>query len=108
MPATNYISDNPGVQAFGGQELDALIVLLLAERAGFDLATDLTTLVDDVACLKCWSDSQLKESLASFLWTQQEAGSSADELMEKIKCLNCTDPKTIKALTNYLLILGLT
>ncbi len=108
MPAQNYISDNPGVQGFEGQQLDALIVLLLAEKAGFTLADDLTDLMNDTACLKCLVDTQLKESLASFLWTQQENGSTASELMAKMNCLNCVDPQTIKALTNYLLVLALT
>ncbi len=108
MADSNYIDNNPGVLSFHGQQLDALIVLLLAEKAGLNLATDLTTLMDDISCLKCLADTQLKESLASFLWTQQEDGSTADELMVKMNCLNCVDPQTIKAMTNHLLILALT
>ena len=106
--AINYIDQNPGVQAFQGQQLDELLVLLLAEKAGLTLADDLSTLIDDTVCLKCLSDTQLKQSLASFLWTQQEDGSNADELMVKINCLNCADPTAIKALINHLLVLALT
>lgn len=101
--AVNYIDTNPCVQCFFGKELDALLVLLLAEKAGYTLPDDLSTLVDESVCLKCWSETQLKQSLASFLWEQQDNGETSAQLMEKIKCLNCTDPQTIKALITHLL-----
>jgi len=106
--AVNYIETNPCVQCFFGKELDALLVLLLAEKAGYTLPDDLSTLVDDTVCLKCWSETQLKQSIASFLWTQQDNGETSAELMAKIKCLLCADPQTIKALHTHLLTLALT
>ena len=104
----NYIAADPCVQCFQGKELDALIVLLLAEKAGFTLPDDLGSLIEATACLKCWSETQLKQSLAAFLWEQVENGATSSELMAKIKCLLCADPQTIKALTNYLTVLGFT
>ncbi len=106
--ATNYILDNPGVQAFQGQQLDSLILLFLAEKANYTLPDDLTQLIDLSVCDKCFTDTQLKQDLASFLWTSYSDGSTADEQMAKIACLNCVDPQTIKALINYLLIVALT
>ena len=43
-PVQSYIASDPCVQCFQGKELDALIVLLLAEKAGFTLPDDLADL----------------------------------------------------------------
>ena len=105
---TDYIPEHPCVECFKGKDLDALIVLLLAMKAGYTLPDDLTTLTDGTVCLTCYTDTQLKESLAAFLWEQQSASSTAAELMVMIKCFQCMDPLTLKALYGYLLVLGLT
>ena len=68
----------------------------------------LDTLVGTTVCLKCLSDTQLKQNLAAFLWQNNAPDSTADELMAQAKCLQCVDPKTIKALYSYLLTVGLT
>ena len=106
--AENVIADNPCTQCFQGQQLDALIVNFLATKAGFTLPDDLSELIAETACLKCLSDTQLKDNLASALWSQFANGQTANDLMEQIACLNCANPQTVKALTNHLLILGLT
>ena len=105
---TDYIPADPCVQCFNGQELDALIVLLLADKAGYTLPADLHTLIDNTVCIKCYSETQMKQGLAGFLWEQNANGETANELMAKMKCLQCVDPQVIKALTVYLLVLGLT
>ena len=107
-PTTNYITLDPCVQCFKGNELEALLIVLLAQKAGFTIPDDVGDLVDATACLKCYSDSGLKQNLAAFLWEQNANGETADELMAKAKCLICADPKTLKALYHYLLVLGLT
>ena len=107
-PTTNYIALDPCVQCFHGIELDALLIVLLAQKAGFTLPDELTDLIDATVCLKCYTDSGLKQSLAAFLWEQNADGETAAELMAKVKCLTCADPQTLKALYHYLLVLGLT
>jgi len=101
-------NDHSCVTCFQGQELDSLIIVLLATKAGLTLPDDLDTLVDDTACLRCSSETQLKQRLADFLWEQNSPDSTADELMAQGKCLQCVDPQTIKVLTHHLLVLGLT
>ena len=107
-PVTDYIALDPCTQCFKGQELEALIVLLLATKHGYTLPADVGTLVSATTCIKCLTQSQLDESLAAFLWEQNADGQTAAQLMAKAKCLLCVDPQTLKALKYYLLVLGLT
>lgn len=105
---TDYIALHPCVDCFKGSDLDRLLVVLLATKAGYTLPDDLSTLVDATVCLKCYTETQLKESLAAFLWQQNSPDSTKDELMAQAKCLQCVDPQTLKVLYGYLLVLGLT
>lgn len=105
---TDYIPLHPCVTCLNPKELDSLIINLLAIKAGYTLPDDLDTLVDATVCLKCYTETQLKQSLAAFLWEQNAAAVSAEDLMAQAKCLQCVDPKTLITLYGYLLVLGLT
>lgn len=105
---TDYIPLHPCVTCLNPKELDSIIITLLATKAGYTLPTDLNTLVDATTCLKCYTDTQLKQSLAAFLWEQQSPNSTDDELIAQAKCLQCVDPQVMKTLYGYLLVLGLT
>lgn len=105
---TDYTALHPCVTCLPGNKLDQLIVVLLAMKAGFTMPDDLNTMVDTTACLKCLSETQLKENLAAFLWEQVAPNSTVEELTADGKCLQCVDPKTLQVLYGYLLVLGLT
>lgn len=105
---TDYTALHPCVTCLPGNQLDQLIVILLASRAGFTLPNDLSTMVDSTVCLKCLSETQLKENLAAFLWEQVSPDSTIEQLTATGKCLQCVDPKTLQVLYGYLLVLGLT
>lgn len=105
---TDYLALHPCVTCLNPKELDTIIVVLLAIKAGYTLPADLNTLIDTTACIKCYSDTQLKQSLASFLWQQNSPNSTDDELIAMGKCLQCVDPQVMKVLYGYLLTLGLT
>lgn len=101
---TTLIGDNPCVQCFEGMELDALLVLLLASLNNYTLPDDVDTLMALVACESCATDTQLKQAIASKLWTFYENGQTSAQLKEKLKCLLCTDAKKLKDLATYLII----
>ncbi len=101
-------NDHSCVTCVAGQQLDSLIITLLATKAGLTLPDDLDTLVEDTACLRCLVDTQLNQRLADFLWQQNAPDDTLDELQAQGKCLQCVDPQTIKVLTHHLLVLGLT
>jgi len=105
---TDYIADHPCVTCLNPMELDALLIVLLATKAGYTMPTDLNTLVDATVCLRCYTDTQLKQSLAAFLWEQNASQTTNAELLDQAKCLQCVDPQTMKVLYGYLLVLGLT
>ncbi len=102
--AVNWIPEKPEVQSLSGKELDCLLALLLAEKAGYTLPDDVSTIIEDTACLTCLSESQLEQSLVASLMAQRLT--SMDDLIAKMKCLLCADEQTIKTLnSNFLTLL---
>jgi len=104
---TDYTAQHPCVTCLNPKELDSLIIVLLATKAGFTMPDDLGTMIDTTACLKCLSDTQLKQNLAAFLWQQQAPDLTDDQILAQGKCLQCVDPQVMKVLYGYLLVLGL-
>lgn len=109
MPVANnctpdkIIDITPCFQCLTQTELLAVIVLCLAELDGYDLSKDLNTLMEDAACMKCLTDKQMLEGVTAVLAnTAIRDGRTMDQIKEDIKCLLCTDPKTLKATIVYL------
>jgi hypothetical protein len=88
---------NPDLHSLSPTQLQWLLVLGWAERAGFTLPDDLTEIIEGAVCLRCLSPKEMLVAETAIVLEDGESGSTGDELMEKVKCLACTDPDLISA-----------
>lgn len=99
-----FVSENPCLSCLTKTELIAVIVAALAQLNGYNLTTGVNTLMDDASCVKCLNEKQLLQAIATVAVEKgMTPGTTIDQIRTKIKCLLCTDPKTLKSMVPYLL-----
>lgn len=97
------LAANSCLSCLSESELDKVFVVALAESEGtYDLPTDSAQLIQDAACFTCLSDKQLKQALVSSYLESLSPKLTLDEIREKLKCLQCANPKQVLAATVYL------
>ena len=94
----------PCMECLTEKELFAVIVYILAYKAGYDLSEDLNDLMSDSACQSCMTDKQMMEAVASMLayWAGLQS-TSMSEIRADVKCLLCAEPRKVKGLLVYLI-----
>lgn len=88
---------NPDLHDFSPTQLQWLLLLGWAERAGFTLPDDVAEILEGAACLRCLSPQEMLVAETAVVLEDSESGSTGDALMEKVKCLPCADPDLIAA-----------
>jgi hypothetical protein len=88
---------NPDLHDFSATQLQWLLLLGWAERAGFTLSDDLTEILEAAACLRCLSPQEQLVAETAVVLENGESGTSGNDLIEKVKCLACADQDLIPA-----------
>lgn len=88
---------NPDLHDFSPTQLQWLLFLGWAERAGFTLPDDLTEILEGAACLRCLSPKEMLVAETAIVLEDSESGSTGDELIAKVACLPCAEPDLISA-----------
>lgn len=88
---------NPDLHDFSPSQLQQLLLLGWAERAGFTIPDDLAEILEAAACLRCLSPQEQLVAETAVVLEDGESGTSGNDLMEKIKCLACADQDLIPA-----------
>ena len=100
----------PCLQCYSKTELKQVLVMLLAELSeSYEMPGSTNQVMKDSACFTCLSEKQLLQAMVSTL-AQQVGWESTDfnDIKDKIKCLNCANPKQIDAAITYLVCLNTT
>lgn len=93
----------PCLACLSETELTAVLTQSLAVATGYDLSgSDLTTLLEDSACIACMSKSQMLRALVGLVGGFADRSMTVDEIRDDVKCLVCVDPGRVRALLLYL------
>lgn len=107
--AAGLANANPCLQCASDSELDMLWFYLWAYFGGYDLSTDLNTLLARGRGLEQLSDKQVKEAKIALFANFLGLGDvTMAEILEDVKCLPCVEPKVVRAATLSLICQFLT
>lgn len=95
---------SPCVQCLSRKELYAVLVIILADVAGYNMPDDLQDLLEDSACFRCPSDREKLQMIVSkFIHEYEENWENMDQVRDEIKCVLCIDEASLKGLLVHLL-----
>lgn len=90
------------LQCLSQKELIALLAIILSTGTAYE--NDVPRLLRASACFGCLTDKQMLQGFTALLAdTVLPASVTVTQLREKIKCLLCADPKTVRAAVLYLI-----
>lgn len=94
----------PCLSCLSEKELLTVLVFILASADSYSLPTDTNQLLADSACFTCLSDKQLFQALITAVANEFLRESlTVEEGAAAVKCLQCANPKQLKAALVYLL-----
>ena len=89
----------PCFSCLSDTELMAVLIYVLSELNGKDIATDLPEMMDDSACYNCLVEKQMFQGMLAALAVKVlPDGVTVNQLRNITKCLNCVDPNRMRAL----------
>lgn len=101
--ADTALAQMPCLECFSQNELWLVLLYVMSANTAYDVTQGhLDELQEAAKCLDTLSDKQMFQSVVAMLIDAFELDLTADDLRDKIKCLKCADPKTVREMILWL------